>query len=424
MTIYDFGKDFAKMLKYFYKKDKHHEKSLKTCCRDIALEKGKMFIDKLKIEEQVCIQLKEREEKRQICLNSSIPISPRKYIKINKFSVDLPESLLDTYRLFYKNLAIAERTIQDYQRLEKYFIHYKIDWIDLNDKYFDSFIQKLKDKYITIDKSRYTVTFYNYCRDFITFLNHCKNKSILPEQLVISLKQRILKKPKNRNQGHSKIILNNILQDIICTAINDDIDFSCYLYVLYITTSRVGEIAQLKKNDFLSNYNVLEIRQSKTSNYKLLDNLNHFLNKVFIFLSKNKEENDYLFNGHDDKRYYANKWREIMIKKGLTEEINNRLYCCYEMRCIHHTSATFILDTTDTADILRHSLGHKRDSNNNEAYTGKRFSESYKKEKPSMCKSSSYYGECTIRGNSPQVLNALEIKLDINNLLLEKLKQV
>jgi len=139
-------------------------------------------------------------------------------------------------------LTIASRTIDDYKRLEKYFIHYKIDWNDLNDKYFDLFIQKLKDKYITIDKSRYTMTLY----DLGIFLNYCKNKSILSKQLVDSLKRRIPKKPKNRNQGHSKIIPNNILQDIICTAINnDDIDFVCYLYVLYMTTSRVGEIAQL-----------------------------------------------------------------------------------------------------------------------------------------------------------------------------------
>lgn len=282
------------------------------------------------------------------------------------------------------------------------------------------FIDKLQKRFLSVGKTRYTATLYNYARDIRTFLNYCVDSNILMPEIINPLKQRLPKKQRSQNQGLSRTIPYPILKDILMTLIEKgELELTLFIYLLYMTTCRINEIAQLKKKDFISAHGILEIRQFKTNNYKRLDELTEPVKMVLVHLSQNKEENDYLFEGHKDHRYYSKKWRILMEEKGWIEEQEGRKHCRYELRCTRHTSAITVLNAFNP-DFLRNALGHKRQSENATAYVGK--IEKKSNETPPMYKGGSCYGECTIKGNPHRVLVVLDLVLDVNTFISENIE--
>ena len=94
-----------------------------------------------------------------------------------------------------------------------------------------------------------------------TFLNYCVDSNILMPEIINPLKQRLPKKQRSQNQGLSRIIPYPILKDIVMTLIEkNELEFALFIYILYMTTCRINEIAQLKKKDFISAHSILEIR--------------------------------------------------------------------------------------------------------------------------------------------------------------------
>ena len=412
------------IVQYIDTKGSTKQKSLKTLDKNIARERANGFIQTLIIEEQVEIRMQQERDKEKQYRKTSRPIKPRKCIEIGGYKVNITSSLIDTYRTFYKSKSIVKSTIQDYKRLERLLEEYSIEWVDFNENLFSLFIDKLQKRFLSIDKKRYTDTFYNYARDIRTFLNYCVDSGILMTEIINPLKQRLPKKQKSKNQGHSRTIPNSILKDIVMTFIEKgDLEVALFIYLLYMTTCRINEIAPLKKKDFNSAHGILDIRQPKTNNYKRLDNLTEPVKKVLDHLSQNKEENDYLFEGHKDHRYYSKRWRTLMEEKGWIEEQEGRTHCRYELRCTRHTSATTVLNAFNS-DFLRNALGHKRQSENATAYVGKIEKKHSKKSNatPPMYKGGSCYGECTIQGNQHIVLVALDLALDVDTFILENIE--
>jgi len=78
------------------------KKLLKLVVKRLLMKKERGYICQLEREKLVSIWLKEEKEKHQTFLDFSVPVEQRKIIEINKFPVDLLDSLLDTYRYFIK----------------------------------------------------------------------------------------------------------------------------------------------------------------------------------------------------------------------------------------------------------------------------------------------------------------------------------
>ncbi len=392
------------VVQYLDENGRKKEKSAKTIDKEVAKRFAEKLIEDCRVNELVSLKLSRNQD---ILQNSEE--QNRIYHSISDDEpVNTKLSLIDIYVWFCKSKERAKRTLYDYSLLQKKFAECNFQWIDFKEVHFIRFIKQLQAQYTV--QNAVTVTFYNYCKTLRIFINFCKDKGILTEQTANRLK---LKLPVYRgNKGTSRTIPVKLIIEIITYFIETDLETACFIYVLFLTTCRIDEILKLQKKNFMQSYNILEIRQIKTYNYKTIPECTNIFFDLLKELCKNKNDDDFLFSGN--YRNYSTKWHKYMLERKLIDIKYGRRYCRYQMRCIRHTSASLILESFDK-DSLRASLGHKTPTHD-KAYADLADNTV----KFTHHENSDTYAYCTIKGNSYKVLSALENSL--HNIGIELLR--
>ena len=327
-------------------------KSLKTTNFEEACKNSDGFIFDLKVDYKVAC--KQQEQGLLNITREPIVYHQR---QIGRYQVSINESFNSIFQDFIDSKENrSKRTREDYTYVRKMLTAYGFDWIHLEKSMFKKFLIYLKNT-----KKYSPITVANRMACFKIFLNYCVNsKRILPEELIREI-TCIMPTAPTGNQGHSKIIPDKVFEDLFALIHRDEnFEFSNYLFVLYATTSRTSEIRLLKKSLYHQVHGSLNIRQFKTSDWKLMEQISVRLKKMLDELVIGSKSEYFFPNAVNNKRYFSNQWRKYMKELNLIEPKDKygKTYCTYEMRCLRHTSATKILSISKDWTIVRSALGH------------------------------------------------------------------
>ena len=339
------------------------QKSLKTTNLKEAYKNLDEFIMNLKVDYVVACKQQEQE-----LLNTTREPIVYHQRQIGSYPVSINESFNSAFQDFIDSKENrSARTRSDYTYVREMLRTYGFNWIHLEKSMFKKFLIYLKNtkKYSPITIAKRMVLLK-------CFLNYCVRFEILPENLVCTVARVMPALPTN-NQGHSKIIPNKVLADIFALIKRDkNYEFAYYLFVLYMTASRPDEIRLLMKSLYHQKHGTLTIRQFKTSDWKLMEQMNDSLKWMLDELVKSSDSEYFFPKAIKNKHYFSNQWRKYMKESKLIEPKDKygKAYCTYEMRCLRHTSATAILANSKNWDIVRNALGHSVGTPNFKKYTG------------------------------------------------------
>ena len=339
------------------------QKSLKTTNLKEACKNSEEFIIESRSEYKFQSRLQEQE-----MLNITREPIVYHQRQIGRYQVSIHETFNSIFQDFINSKENrSTRTKKDYIYIQKMLTAYGFDWIHLEKGMFRKFLIHLKNT-----KKYSPITVAKRMNNFKTFLKSCVYFGFLPEDLVRDIACCIPTTPTG-NKGHSKIIPDKVLEDLFALIRRDNnFEFAYYIYVLYSTTSRPNEIGGLKKSLYHQVHGSLNIRQFKTSDWKLMEQVSGRLKEILDELVKSSESEHFFPNAINNTYYFSDQWRKYMKELNLIESKDKygREYCFYEMRCLRHTSATKILAISKDWNIVQLALGHSIGTPTFKRYTG------------------------------------------------------
>ena len=277
-------------------------KSLRTKDLKEACKNSDEFIIELKVDYKVACKQQEQDQ-----LNTTREPIVYHQRQIGRYPVSIHETFNSIFQDFIDSKENrSTRTRSDYIYIQKMLTAYGFDWIHLEKSMFRKFLLCIKRKYSPI-------TVAKRMNNFKTFLKSCVYFGFLPEDLVRDISCIIPTTPTG-NKGHSKIIPDKVLEDLFALIRRDNnFEFAYYIYTSYTTASRPNEIGGLKKSLYDQKHGTLTIRQFKTSDWKLMTQVDGRLKKMLDELVKSSESEHFFPNSVNNTYYFSDQWRKYIV---------------------------------------------------------------------------------------------------------------
>lgn len=198
------------------------------------------------------------------------------------------------------------------------------------------------------------------CEDIEKYADDTKRKFIAQIKAFLnnSIKKGLYSKtdyerldfPVYKTKPKDLVITPEELEKIFDYTKKTDKDLYMYLYTLYHTYSRPGEVIDLKVSDFDFATNTAIIFQNKTQKNKKVYLHDDFCNHIQLYISENNIT-DYIFQGRQyNKEYYSKKFRSIKYKTKINTKIN-----LYTFR---HTAVTDLMNKTNDIEFVAKQAGN------------------------------------------------------------------